>query len=174
MRRLLIAFTIGAVVTLAACSLINSKLKEEDLDSLDDEKFFEALMFRCVDDYSGINDYFESDEMKTIYVLMNFEIELENGGLCQFFCNPSGECAPYVSDALEQVGALDIKKIYDDFIAENNIDLNELSSFETDSVDDYIEQTKRFDYESFDEHMHDKDDLQALIVAYARYHIDVF
>jgi len=37
--------------------------------------------------------------------------EVNNGGLCQFFVNSSSECVPFISKALEAVGALDIKNI---------------------------------------------------------------
>jgi hypothetical protein len=121
---------------------------------------------------NGPDDSKASEEQKLVYVLMEFEMEVANGGLCQFFVNSSSECAPYVSDALEKVGAVNIKKRYDGFLAENGIDVKDLSSFKTDV--EFIEQAERYDFDSFDDNFYSDDDIQKLIVNYIREHIDAF
>jgi prepilin signal peptidase PulO-like enzyme (type II secretory pathway) len=42
------------------------------------------------------------------YSLYMFEMEVNNGGLCQFFVNSSRECAPFISEALEAIGATEL------------------------------------------------------------------
>ena len=100
------------------------------------------------------------------------EAEVNNGGLCQFFVNSSSECAPYTSKALEVVGAISIKDLFDDFITTNNIDVNDLSSFKISSVDDFEEQTQRYDFDSFDEKFYEETSLHQQIIEYSRKNID--
>ena len=62
-------------------------------------------------------------------VLNCFDMEVMNGGLCQFFVNESRFYAPYVSECLEKIGADDVRYTFLNFATENNLDLNDLSSF---------------------------------------------
>ena len=107
-----------------------------------------------------------------VYSLNKFEAEVNNGGLCQFFVNSSRECAPYISDALAAVGALELKVLYDNFISENKIDVNDLSSFKISAVDEYIEQTTRFDFDSFDDEFYKDTNIHQQIIDYSRKHVD--
>ena len=56
-------------------------------------------------------------------------MELQNGGLCQFFVNSSRSLAPYVDECLKMVGAEEHRKLFAEFVANNQIDLNNLDSF---------------------------------------------
>mgnify|MGYP001401266239 CR=1 FL=1 len=160
--------------SLTACGFILGKkpTSKEKLLSLDDEELFEQIMFRCFDSTSGFDLVSSTDEQKTVYTLMNLQLEVDNGGLCQFFVNSSGECAPYVSEALEKAGALKIKKLYDDFIADNHIDVFDLSSFKTDSTEAFQEQYKRFNFNRFDHAFYEEENLHDLIVKYIRKNFD--
>ena len=113
-----------------------------------------------------------TDEQKFVYSLNKFEAEVNNGGLCQFFVNSSSECAPYVSDALAIVGAIELKTLFDNFISENKIDTNDLSSFKISSIDEYEAQTERFDFDSFDDKFYEDENLHNQIIDYARKHIE--
>ena len=159
------------LVSLAACS-IHPLMSNEKLLTLDDDDFFETMMFRCMNPPNGIQAFSATHEQKTYYTLMSFLLEVENGGLCQFFVNSSGECAPYVSDSLEEVGALALKKRYDDFIADNQLDVNDLSFFQTEGSRDYEALTKMFDFDSFDDVFYEDEDLRQIIIDYARENID--
>lgn len=88
--------------------------------------------------------------------------------MCQFFVNSSGECAPYISPALDAIGANELKTLFDNFILENNIDVNDLSSFKIDDISQYEEQTKRFDFDSFDDKFYENGDIHQQIIDYAR------
>jgi len=56
---------------------------------------------------------------------------------------------------------------------ENNIDVNDLSSFKLTSIDEYEAQTKRFDFESFDNKFYEDIDLHQLIIKYSKINIDL-
>ena len=92
--------------------------------------------------------------------------------MCQFFVNSSSECAPYISNALTTIGAIELKISFDNFIGENKIDTNDLSSFKISSIDEYEAQTERFDFDSFDDKFYEDENLHKQIIDYARKHIE--
>ena len=157
----------------------NKQLHGEELLSLSDEALFEAVYFQNIDIAEAGED--EENELeqfggarKTVYILSTFDAEVQNGGLCQFFVNSSKAVAPYLCDALELVGAMEHKNLFESFVAENNIDLLNLESFEADSVREYQRQTKRFDFDSFDDKYYDLPAFQDKIVAYIEDNINEF
>ena len=86
--------------------------------------------------------------------------------------NSSSECAPFISKALEAIGAADLKDLFDKFIEENNIDVNDLSSFEVVSIDEFIEQTKRCDFDSFDNQFYCDENFHQQIIDYSKNYIE--
>lgn len=170
-KRLCVFLALLLLVSSAACSF-SPWMSREKLLSLDDEAFFEAMMLRCMDQPDGIRDFSATEEQKTYYTLMSLLLEVENGGLCQFFVNTSGECAPFVSEALAQVGASEIKKRYDDFIADNQIDVNDLSFFQTEGRRNYEALTDMFDFDSFDDAFYEDENLYQIIIDYTRENLD--
>lgn len=148
-------------------------MSKEALLSLNDEEFFDAIECLCEDAVYDINSPDISEEQKLIYSLNKFEAEVNNGGLCQFFVNSSRECAPYISKALEAIGEHDIKALYDRFISDNKIDVNDLSSFKISSIDEYEAQTKRYDFDSFDDKFYENEDFHQKIIDYSRKNIAV-
>ncbi|MBQ8518646.1 MAG: DUF4375 domain-containing protein [Agathobacter sp.] len=144
----------------------------DDLLALDDDNFFDAIECVCEDAVYDINAPELTEAQIFVYSLNRFEAEVNNGGLCQFFVNSSSECAPYISKALDAIGANDLKTLFDRFIEENNIDVTDLSSFKIDDVSQYEEQTERFDFDSFDEKFYMSYDFHRQIITYARKNIE--
>lgn len=147
-------------------------MSKEGLLALNDDDFYEAVECLCEDAVYDIQAPTLLEEQILVYSLNYFLREVNNGGLCQFFVNSSSECAPFISMALEAVGALDIKNLFDKFVKENNINLNDLSSFKIDSVGEFVEQTKRYDFDSFDNQFYDNENLYEQIIDYSRKHIE--
>ena len=147
-------------------------MSKEGLLALNDDDFYEAVECLCEDAVYDIQAPTLLEEQILVYSLNYFLREVNNGGLCQFFVNSSSECAPFISKALEAVGALDIKNLFDKFVKENNINLNDLSSFKIDSVGEFVEQTKRYDFDSFDNQFYDNENLYEQIIDYSRKHIE--
>lgn len=168
----------GLISTFLYCLHTARKAKKyramgkEGLFALDDESFYNAVECICHDIVCDVHDQEITEEQRTVYALMKFEAEVNNGGLCQFFVNSSGECAPYISDALAKVGAEKLKALYDSFIENNHIDPTDLSSFKIQSVEEYEAQTKRFDFDSFDDRFYEDGDIHQQILAFARQNID--
>lgn len=142
--------------------------------AMDDEDFYDAIA--CVSD-DAVYDFKEQEqklprEVIVAYTLTKFEAEVNNGGLCQFFVNSSGDCAPYVSEALAEVGAEGIRALFDAFVADNGIDVRDLSSFKLRRAEDYEAQTKRFDFDAFDDRFYEDTELHGQIVAYCRANVE--
>lgn len=147
-------------------------MNKSDLLALSDEDFYDVIVCVCEDAVYDILDININEEQKFVYSLINFEAEVNNGGLCQFFVNSSSECAPYISKALDAIGATELKSLFDKFIKDNNIDVNDLSSFKISSVDEFEAQTERFDFDSFDDKFYEDDKFHNLIISYARKNIE--
>jgi len=73
---------------------------------------------------------------------------------------------------LEAIGATDLKRIFVKFVEGNQIDVNNLDSFKVESIEEFVEQTKRYDFDSFDEQFYNDEILHQQIIDYARKHID--
>lgn len=145
-----------------------------ELMAMDDEAFYDSVACVCDD---AVYDFREQEhklsrEMIIAYTLTKFEAEVNNGGLCQFFVNSSGDCAPYVSEALAEVGAAEIQALYDAFVTENGIDVNDLSSFKLRRIEDYEAQTKRFEFDAFDERFYQDAELHTRIIGYLRMNLE--
>ncbi len=147
------------------------KMKTAQLLALDDEAFYDAVACVCNDAVYDLREAVATKEQKQLYCLLTFEAEVNNGGLCQFFVNESRACAPYLSDALEAVGATRIRTLYNRFLAENSIDAEDLSSFRITRVEDFEAQAKRYDFDRFDDLFYQDADLHKAIIAYARNHV---
>lgn len=62
--------------------------------------------------------------------------------------------------------------MFDNFIEDNGIDVNDLTSFEISDIDEYEAQTQRFDFDSFDDKFYEDENFHQLIIDYARKNID--
>lgn len=157
----------------------NKKLHGEDLLKLSDDDLFETIYFQNLDIAEQAEN--EDDELeqftgarRTVYILSTFDSEIQNGGLCQFFVNSSRIVAPYVSEALESINADEHRALFERFITENDIDVSDLNSFKVSSKRGYIKQTKRFDFDSFDDKYIDLPPIQEKVVIYIKNNIQEF
>ncbi len=155
------------------------QLHGDQLSSLSDGDLFEAVYYQNLDiaeNAEGEDRELEqfSDPRRTVYILSVFDMEIQNGGLCQFFVNSSGAVAPYVSEALAAVGAAEHRALFEKFLTSNSIDVSDLASFRVSSTKGYIKQTKRFDYDAFDDRYYELPALQDYVVKYIRDNIREF
>ena len=154
-------------------------LSTEELAALSDEDLFVACKLRidvivdaCADSaeaFARLNDH-----QKVVYALDYLEMEVNNGGLCQFFVNSSRVVAPYVSDYMALIGASEHKALFDGFINQYGIDLNDLSSFIIHRHRDYEAQTKRYPFDEYDDAFYELEPLQNHLISFVKKHIDKF
>ena len=151
----------------------------EKLLELPDDQLFEAVYFYNLDLVESYPDEVNallqiSPERRVVYILSLFDMELQNGGLCQFFVNSSRSLAPYVDECLKAVGAEEHRKLFAEFVSNNQIDLCNLDSFRISDIEDYAAQTERYDFDAFDNSFFELSPLQDFIVAYIKANISEF
>lgn len=158
---------------------MNKNLHGEELLALSNENLFETIFLQNLDIADQAEDWEKEIEQftgarRTVFALSLFDSEVQNGGLCQFFVNSSRGAAPFVSEALEAVGATKHRDLFDTFITSNQIDLADLSSFIIFSARGFKRQTRRYDFDSFDEKYYELPALQDYVIAYIRNNINEF
>ena len=155
------------------------KMSTEELKSLDDDELFTTVLNRLeykVDKYgdmiAGIRSL--TGVKRVFYVASYYETEVNNGGLCQFFVNSSREFAPELSACLGAIGAEDHKKLFDTFIADNKINVNDLSSFIINDTDEFKAQEKRYPFDEFDDAFFALKTIEEYLIDYIKEHISEF
>lgn len=140
-----------------------------------------------------LNEYFNTlsqeekekygNQQLTIAVLEDYDMEVNNGGLCQYFVNSSRAGAPMLSECLKEINAKKHKKLFDDFIKKNEINVNDLDNFiieyeeaelgQISSASEdgkYYEKYKSYPFDDFDSEFYNlyrEENLQDLIKEYA-------
>ena len=147
--------------------------------ALSDDDLFEAVYFQNLDIAERAEDEDKELEQfsgprRIVYILSLFDMEIQNGGLCQFFVNSSRVVAPYVSESLRCVGATEHLNLFEKFITTNSIDVSDLESFKVLSKRGYIKQTKRFGFDLFDDKYYELPALQEKVVTYIKNNINEF
>ncbi len=115
-----------------------------------------------------------SQPQKVVYTAAALEAEVMNGGLCQFFANSSGISAGYVSEALELLGAAEHKELYDRFVADNGIDVTDLSQFQTDSIEEFSALYDLYPWDDFDTPYCELPPISSYVAAYIEANPDAF
>ena len=155
------------------------KMPLEELNALPDDALFDALTARTeamLIKAGGFIDGVDSlsNAEKVFYIASYYEMEVNNGGLCQFFVNSSRMLAPMLLDCLREIGADEHAKLFETFVADNGIDLNELSSFAVDSYEEYEKRCESYPFDDFDDKFYELDAITDLLTSYAREHISEF
>lgn len=98
-------------------------------------------------------------------------------GCVSTLSTPAGETAPELEEALSQVGAESFRKLFHNFVTENDIDVTQLDSFVIHSAEEFVAQNERYPFDEFDEayyELYEREPLDALCTAYIRRHLGDF
>ena len=155
------------------------EMSSSELQQLSDSELFQAALTRTedkVDQYENSTDGIKtlSHAEQVFYVTSLYEMEVLNGGLCQYFVNSSRETAPQLSEALAEIGAVEHQALFDRFIQENEIDVFDLSSFKIAKLKDYQAQAERYPFEAFDNAFMELKPIQDILPSYVRIKLDEF
>ena len=71
----------------------------------------------------------QSRAMQALHVVLVFDMEIQNGGVAQFFWNQGSSYAALVAEMLRETGLEDIAALYGDFLYDNYIQLEEIDSY---------------------------------------------
>ena len=113
-----------------------------------------------------------SPEQKTAYTAACLDLEIMNGGLCQFFAN-CPDCAAYVPEALDRLGAAEHKALYEQFLADNAIDPLD-SLFQTETVEEFSRLYDLYPWDDFDDAYCALTPMSELLEAYIQANPDAF
>lgn len=165
------------LILLSACGVFSKKhLHGKDLLKLSDDKLFETVYLQTLDLVESFPDEESalaqiSPVQRTVYILSIYDMEIQNGGLCQFFVNSSRSLAPYVEQCLKTVGAEAHSQLLAEFIANNHLDLYNLDSFEISGIEEYAAQVERYDFDTFNDAYCELIPLQDYIITYIKANI---
>ena len=151
----------------------------EQLSQLSDDELICAVWARAENIVLSKEDMSEgflslNEEQRIFYAVNYLEMEVNNGGLCQFFVNSSRMVAPIVSDYMGIIGATEHKKLYDSFIEKHQINTYDLSSFDCETVEVFQSQYDRYPFDEYDDAFYELDPLQNHLISFVKKHIDKF
>lgn len=161
MKKRLFAVAVIMIMLTAAIGCGGGYL--ENIEDLSDYDLVEEAYFGLGDDFEAFND-----AQRVVYTVAEFDMEVQCGGLCQFFYNDCEE-APYVSQSLAEIGAAEYQRLYDDFIADNDIDISGLDEIEYEDMYDM------YPFDDFDDdyyELYGRQPLETVLAAYIRAYID--
>ena len=93
---------------------------------------YEALYFAVIEQCGepGTPDFLtHSKSVQSMFVALMFDMEIQNGGIAQFFWNDGSAYATLVPGALHEIGLEDVAALYERFVQENNITLEEIDTY---------------------------------------------
>lgn len=151
---------------LALSLMLSGCLLREELSTLSGDELVVALAFPA-DDVSSM-----SPEWKAAYTAACLELEVMNGGLCQFFAN-CPDCVPYVPEALEAIGAAEHKALYEQFLVNTGIDPLD-PVFQTEDIDAFSRLYELWPWEDFDDAYLSLAPIPELLEAYVQSNPDAF
>ena len=148
----------------------------DELSALSDDELFTAVTARTeskVDSFDEWEDGVNSlnPSQKIFYSVNWLEIEVNNGGLCQFFVNSSRMVAPFVSNYMAIIGAEEHQNLYDNFVKKNAIDLTELSFFDVNEAEEFEEKVERYPFDEYDDAFYDMEPLETYLKKFGRAHL---
>lgn len=158
-------------------------LTTDELKELPEDELFSAVLTRTEKAVDDFGDTYEDmvrgiealPEKQRIFYSVNYlDCEVNNGGLCQFFTNDSRAVAPFISEYLGIIGAADHKELFDRFIKKNNIDVKDLSSFDSNTVDEFLAQYERYPFDEYDDAFYELKPLEKYLTCFIKANINDF
>lgn len=156
----LIAFLLCICLVLGGCALM------ADVSTLSGEELVVALAFPA-EDYEDM-----TQEQKAAYIGACLELEVMNGGLCQFFAN-CPDCADDVPAALAELGAGEHLALYEAFLADTGIDPLD-PMFRTEDLEEFSRLYDLYPWEEFDEPYCELTPMAELLEDYVAAHPEAF
>lgn len=172
MKKLLCVVTaICLILSFVGCSLLGHVSMEvnEMIELPDDEMIVALLMQLDSENFDGLNK-----SQKVVYTAAALEMEVLNGGTVQFLANERWGAAPYVCEALEKLGAAEHLALMQQVLAENEVDLNDLSDFDTQDLVAFSKLYGQYNFDAFDSAYESLPSMPELIRSFIKAHMGDF
>ena len=140
---------------------------------------YEKLYFRMIENYpEPDNTLFPIYPAagRALFVVLIFDMEIQNGGLAQFFWNCGESYARLLPDALRTMGMTDVADLYENFISDNNITLDIIASYR-ERAPGFVECYEWYDYDTFEEpymRIWEETDINQRFIDYADLHPEIW
>ena len=108
------------------------------------EEYFEEGLY-SIRDNIGVP---KNEKQKAVIAVINFDFEIQNGGLAQYLINEDDEYIEKIVDYLRMLGAKEQATLLETFMTENDI---EFKSVETSSIEESIEFEKSKPFDKFND-----------------------
>lgn len=90
----------------------------------------------------------QNEKQKAVIAVINFDFEIQNGGLAQYLINEENDYIVNITEYLRMLGAEEQATLLETFVTENGI---ELKAVETSSIDESIEFEKSKPFDEFND-----------------------
>lgn len=141
-----------------------------------EETDYEALYLAAVDLSDGEDIGALAEPAQVLHVAAMFDAEVQNGGAVQFFVNEGTEYAQRVSSSLRALDLEPIAALYENMLAENEIDPLNLSDFECESVEDFAALYERYpkmdEFDAAYTDLREELDFEQKMLDYAEKHLE--
>ena len=108
-------------------------------------------------------------------VIEHPKLDIDELGMYYFLAGYTREYyVPYLSGSLTKIKADEYKAVFDDFIRDNNIDVNDLSQFPKEVDSDFYKRAKDYDFSATDEKLRGMTGIIELLAQYIRENIACF
>lgn len=88
--------------------------------------------------------------IRAMFVVMILDMEIQNGGIAQFFYNCGPNYASLVPEALRETGLEDVAVLYEDFLAAHHITMAEIDHYPA-AYPDFVSVYEAHPFEEFDD-----------------------
>ena len=140
---------------------------------------YEELYFKMIEQYPDPGNAAFSGYPgagRALFVVLIFDMEIQNGVLAQFFWNCGASYAELLPDALRFTGLSDVADLYEGFLRDNAITLDIIASFR-DRAPGFVESYEWYDYETFDSaymRIWQETDINQRFIDYSDHHPEIW
>ena len=154
-------------------------LSDEELLSLSDEELVANVWVRIKRFAAGFDTERRAldnmdEAQKTFYIVQCFALRIEAEGLCAYFANAGRDMALFLSDALERVGAMEQKNLFEDFLHDHKIATASLSDFAVESSKEFKRMERKYPFDEFNSAFYALPPMTECLAAYLRENITSF
>ena len=115
-----------------------------------------------------------NDEQRIFYIAYYYMLQVNAGGLCQYFASSSRDTALFLSDALEAVGAQEHRELFEDFLHDHKVATAALFHFVVDNSEDFKKMERDYPFEEFNTAFYALPPMTEAIAAYVRENVTSF
>lgn len=153
-------------------------MSTDELSVLSDDELYEAIDLRVDSKLLNSENVLDvcaslNEAQKAFAYVQNYDSDMAIS-IAFFFKGMNKVLEPYISGALETIVAYDHKRLFDNFVRENGINLYDLSEFAVDGERQEKKLKKRYPIDKHDEEFRQLKNIDEYLLGYVRMNIKEF